>query len=180
MKQLVWLISGLTFIAGCAHADDTAPLPAMNFYASVAGDELFATVKENAAFANLDKELLGSPIMLRVTHSLQPTGAGKTTGLLSAIFAGSTLGLLPVVTNNSLVVTYEVLVHGQDVTTYSYQRSFTRAINIWAKDDATHGLGKDGLEWIKGTATEFAAAAAHDEKLAALQKEYVLYFGAKK
>jgi hypothetical protein len=173
------MASCLALIILVARADEPQlVLPAMNYLSSVASDELFDAIKTNAAFAKLDKELLGSPITLRISHSLQPTAAGKATGLLSAIWAGGTLGLLPAVTNNSFVVTYEVRVHGREFATYSYQRTFTRAVNIWAKDDATHGLGQDGLEWAKGTALEFAAAAAHDPKLVELKREYELYFGA--
>lgn len=153
-------------------------LPAMNFVSSVASRELFDLIRAHATFARLDRELAGSPITLRVSHTLQPTSGGKATGLLSAIWAGGTLGLLPVVTNNSFVVTYEVRVHGKDVARYSYEKSFTRAINIWAKDDATYGLGREGLDWLKSTAGEFAAAASQDPKLAALQREYEQYFGA--
>jgi len=152
-------------------------LPAMNFYASIASGELFDLVKLSAQFARVDKEIYGSPIFLRVTHSLQPTSGGKAAGLLSGIFAGSTLGLIPAVSNNNLVVTYEVRVHGREYVTYSYQRAFTRAVNIWAKDE-THGLGKDGLEWLKSTVGEFTTAAASDPKLAALSQEYTRYFGA--
>jgi hypothetical protein len=75
------------------------------------------------------------------------------------------------------MVTYEVRVHGRELVTYSYQRTFTRAFNIWAKDE-THGLGKEGMEWLRSTAGEFVAAAAADPKLAALKKEYEHYFGA--
>lgn len=153
-----------------------AALPAMNFYSSIADDELFDIVKTNAAFAKLDKELIGSPITLRIRHSLQPTATGKATGLLSAIWTGGTLGLLPAITNNSFVVTYEVRVQGRDVATWSYQRNFTRAVNIWAKDE-TYGLGKEGFEWMKTTAAEFAAAAAHDSRLVDLKREYEQYFG---
>ena len=173
-----WMASCLAVFTLVAHADESQlVLPAMNYLSSVASDELFDAIKTNAAFAKLDKELLGSPITLRISHSLQPTATGKATGVLSAIWAGGTLGLLPAVTNNSFVVTYEIRVHGQTLTSYSYQRTFTRAVNIWAKDDATHGLGQDGLDWAKGTAQEFAAAAAHDPKLAELNREYELYFG---
>lgn len=152
-------------------------LPAMSFYGSIADDELFDLVKKSDQFARLDKELIGSPLQLRVMHTLQPTASGKATGLLSAIFTGGTLGLIPAVTNNSLMVTYEVRVHGRELVSYSFQRTFTRAVNIWAKDE-THGLGKEGLEWLKSTATEFTTAAAIDPKLASLKKEYERYFGA--
>jgi hypothetical protein len=152
-------------------------LPAMSFYGSIAGNELFALIKKSDQFSRIDQELFGSPLQLRIMHTLQPTASGKATGLLSAIWTGGTLGLLPAVTNNSLMVTYEVRVHGRELVSYSYQRSFTRAVNIWAKDE-TYGLGKEGLEWLKSTATEFTAAAANDTKLAALKKEYERYFGA--
>lgn len=153
-------------------------LPAMNFASSIANDELFRLVKASPVFAQLDRELVGSPITLRVVHTLRPTAGGKAAGLLSAIWSGGTLGLLPVVTNNSFVVTYEVRVQGKALASWSYQRNFTRAINIWAKDDVTYGLGKEGLEWLKSTAGEFTAAATQDSRLAGLQREYARYFGA--
>jgi hypothetical protein len=152
-------------------------LPAMSFYGSIADTELFDLIKKSEQFTRIDKELFGSPLHLRVMHALQPTASGKATGLLSAIFTGGTLGLIPAVTNNSLMVTYEVRVHGRELVSYSYQRTFTRAVNIWAKDE-THGLGKEGLEWLRSTATEFTTAAASDPKLAALKQEYERYFGA--
>ena len=158
-------------------AGASSALPAMSFYGSIAGDELFDLIKKSDQFSRLDKELFGSPLHLRVMHTLQPTAGGKATGLLSAILTGGTLGLLPAVTNNSLVVTYEVRVHGRELVSYSYQRTFTRAFNIWAKDE-THGLGKEGMEWLRSTAGEFVAAASTDPKLAALKKEYERYFGA--
>ena len=158
-------------------AAPSSALPAMSFYGSIAGNELFDLIKKSDQFARIDKELFGSPLYLRVMHSLQPTAGGKATGLLSAILTGGTLGLLPAVTNNSLMVTYELRVHGRELVSYSYQRKFTRAVNIWAKDE-TYGLGKDGLEWLKSTAAEFTKAAADDAKLAALKKEYERYFGA--
>ena len=97
---------------------------------------------------------------------------------MAAIWSGGTLGLLPAVTNNNLVVTYEVRVQGKDVAAYTYQRSFTRAVNIWSPDTETHGLGKDGFDWLKATAAEFTAAAAQDAKLVDLKAEYESYFGA--
>ena len=165
--------------ARAAWADTQSALPPMHYLSSVARDELFTALKATATFGQLDKEAVGSPIVLLVSHSLRPTAAGKATGLLSAITTGVTLGLLPVVTNNSLVVTYSIRVNGKDVTTYSYERTFTRAINIWAnKNDTTHGLGKEGLEWVESTAADFAKDASQDAKLAELKHEYDFYFGA--
>lgn len=153
-------------------------LPPMNFYASVASKELLQQVKAAPAFARLDAELVGSPIQLRVTHSLQPTAGGQAAGLLSAIWAGSTLGLLPVVTSNNFVLSYEIRVNGQEIARYDFSRSFTRAVNIWMeKNDPTYGLGQDGLDWAKSTAAEFAAKAAQDPAVVALAKEYAFYFG---
>lgn len=153
-------------------------LPPMNFYASVAANELFQRIKEAPAFARVEKELVGSPIQLRVTHSLQPTAGGQAAGLLSAIWAGGTLGLLPVVTNNNFVLSYEIRVNGQEIARYDFSRSFTRAVNIWMeKNDPTYGLGEDGLEWAKSTAVEFAAKAAQDPAVIALAREYAFFFG---
>lgn len=151
-------------------------LPAMNFSCSIARDEMFAAVKLSSAFNKLDKELYGSPVTLRITHTLRPTAGGKAAGLLSAIWSGGTLGLLPVVTSNNFIVRYDIRVQGRDIATYSYQRSFTRAINIWAKD-STYGLGEDGLAWLKSTATQFADEVGRDPNVAELQREYAFYFG---
>jgi len=169
------MVPAATPAPAAAATTPASALPAMSFYGSIANDELFDLIKKTDQFARIDKELFGSPLHLRVMHTLQPTAGGKATGLLSAIFTGGTLGLIPAVTNNSLMVTYEVRVHGRELVSYSYQRTFTRAVNIWAKDE-THGLGKEGLEWLRGTATEFTTAAASDAKLAALKKEYERYF----
>jgi hypothetical protein len=167
------------FLAPAPPQVSAETLPPMNYSASVAANELFEKIKAVPAFARVDKELAGSPIQLRVTHSLQPTAGGQATGLLSAIWAGSTLGLLPVVTNNSLVLTYEVRVNGKEILHQEFQRSFTRAVNIWTEQsDPTYGLGQDGLAWAVSTATEFATNAAQDPSLLALAQEYAFYFGA--
>jgi hypothetical protein len=153
------------------------PLPPVQYYGTVAGDEIYNILKADPMFGKLDKDLIGCPIVLRVTHSFVMTTGGKATGLASAIWSGSTLGLLPVVTNNDLLITYEFVVNGTVLSTHAYQRNFTRAVNIWA-NDTTYGLGKDGLEWAKGTATQFVAEAATDPKVGDLVTEYQYYFGA--
>jgi len=168
----------LALVSAQAGADSEAVLPPMIFFSSVAGDELFTALKANPAFAQLDKESVGSPIILFVTHSVRPTAAGVATGLLSVISFGMSLGILPLVSNNSLVVTYNVRVNGEDVVAYSYEHNFTRAVNIFTvKNDTTHGLGHEGLEWVKSTAADFARDATHDAKLAELVHEYDFYFG---
>jgi hypothetical protein len=167
---------GLILSAAATPADDVAQLPAMNFSCSLARDEMFDAVKANAIFGKLDKELYGSPVTLRITHSLQPTAGGKAAGLLSAVLTGGTLGLIPAVTNNNLIVRYDVRVQGHDIASYSYSRTFTRAVNVWA-EDKTYGLGDDGLAWLKGTAKQFAEDAGHDPKVVELQREYAFYYG---
>ncbi|MEN9706016.1 MAG: hypothetical protein RLZZ393_1895 [Pseudomonadota bacterium] len=157
--------------------ESVAPLPAMNFTSSLAADQLYGLVKENPAFGSLEKNLVGSPIQLRITHTLQPTAGGMATGLLSAIWTGGTLGLLPMVTNNDLVLHYEVLVNGKSLVSYSFQRNFTRAVNIWKQDDPTYGLGDQGLAWARTTATDFAAQAARSAEMASLAREYAYFFG---
>ena len=159
-------------------ADVAVPLPPMKFVASVAEDELLQGVKSVPAFSKVDKELVGSPIVVIVTHGFKSTGAGEATGFLSALVSGSTLGLIPLVTNNSLVLTYEIRVNGEDVIRRDYEESFTRVQNIWAnKDDPTHGLGKEGLEWAEATSARFAAEAATDPAVLELAAEYRYYFG---
>ena len=153
-------------------------LPPMKFIASVAEDELYQGVKSVPAFSQLDKDLVGSQIVVVVTHGFKPTAAGQATGFLSALVSGSTLGLIPLVTNNNLVLTYEIRVNGDDIVRRDYERSFTRVQNIWAnKDDPTHGLGEEGLEWARATSAQFAAEAATDPAVLELANEYRYYFG---
>jgi hypothetical protein len=155
--------------------DPNRALPPTRYYGTVAGDELYKLIKAEPRFAQINNELIGSPILLRVSHSFEMTGGGKAAGFASAILAGSTLGLLPVVTNSDLVITYEIVVNATTLSTYTYRKNFTRSINIYAKDD-TFGLGKEGLAWAKTTVSEFVASAFKDDKLAALVAEYEYYF----
>lgn len=150
-------------------------LPPMRWFGTVAGEELYKLVKADARFAQLNSELIGSPVLLRVSHSFEATSGGKAAGLASAILAGSTLGLLPVVMNNDLIINYELVVNGTTLSTYTYRKNFTRSVNIYAKDE-TYGLGKEGLAWAKSTVTEFLAAVRDDAKLAELVAEYEFYF----
>jgi hypothetical protein len=165
--------------ASPAPASTSAALPAMGLYSSVERDELVTALKATPAFANIDGDLPGSPFAVVVTHSLRNTAAGNASGFFSALIAGTTLGLLPVVTNRSLVVTYEIRVNGHDITSYTYEKTYTRAVNIWAEaHNPSRGLGKDGLDWIRSTALSFAADASKDAKLAELVREYDFYFSA--
>lgn len=161
-------------------APPAAALPPMYFLSTVAGDELFAALKADPALASLDKELVGSPLTLMVTHTLRPTAGGQAAGFLSAVLSGSTLGLIPIVSNDRLVIKYEVLLNGKTVTSYSYERTATRAQNLWtAGNDGYGGLGKAGMEWVKSTAAEVASKVAMDPAMLAVRNEIDFYFSAK-
>lgn len=167
--------TGNATVSGAANSSP-ASFPPLQYAGTVAGDELYTLIKANPRFAKLDKELVGSPVSLRVTQSFALSSGGKATGLASAILAGGTLGLLPVVTNGDLVITYEMVVNGTVLSTYAYQKNFTRSQNIYSTD-TTYGLGKDGLAWTRTTVEQFLADAAKDPKLDALLAEYQFYFG---
>lgn len=154
----------------------TRALPPMEFFSSIGGDTIYDVLKTDPAFSRMDKELAGTPIFLVVTHTSRPTAGGSAAGLVSAILAGSTLGLIPLVTSEEFVVRYEIWLQGRAISSYSFTRTKTRAVNMWAAGDKYYGLGKDGLDWLKSTATEFAAKAAKDPELAKLQAEIDYYF----
>lgn len=155
----------------------TVALPAMHFVASIAADDLHDALKANPAFAALDRELVGSPMTLVVTHTNRPTPGGQAAGLVSAVLSGSTLGLIPIVSNEQLVVRYEVLLNGKPITSHSFERTATRATNLWsAGSDEYAGVGKAGHEWLKSTAAEAAAKLAADPAIAELRREIEFYF----
>jgi hypothetical protein len=156
------------------------PLPAMNFYSSLAKDTIYDAIKANPRFSKLDKELVGSPITLLVTHSVRPTAGGQAAGFLTGILSGSTLGLIPTVTNEQFVLRYEILLQGKPVSIYSFERTGTRAINMWSTDTSVEQmLGKDGMEWLKSTINEFIAKSANDPELLKIQSEINFYFNKK-
>jgi hypothetical protein len=152
------------------------PLPSMQFVATIAGDEIYDILKQNSLFQTLDKEKPGSPMTIVVSHTYEHTGGAAS--LATAIFTIGSLGLLPAVTNRDLVIKYEVVVHGSTLVTYTYSKNLTHVFSIYAKD-TTHGLGNDGLAWVRDTARQFSAAFASDPKLNELEGEYRFYFGHK-
>ena len=155
-----------------------APLPPTMYVGSVAGDELLALLRAQPRFAQVSKDLVGSPIAIQVSQSFEPTAGGTASALASAILTGSTLGLIPMVTNNDLVITWEVVVNGTVLTRYRYRNNFTRVDSIYAGgNDTTYGLGKEGLAWVRSTAQSFMDDVAKDEKVAALVAEHAFYFG---
>ena len=153
-----------------------AQMPALQFGSTIAAEEIYAALKSTTAFASIDREKPGSPIMVRVSHTYGNTSAGMASSVASVILSAGTLGLLPVVTNRDLVVTYEVVVNGSVVVSHAYSKNLTRVFNIHSKDQ-THGLGADGLAWVTGTAARFAADVDHDAAYADLQSEYNYYYG---
>ena len=155
-----------------------APLPPTLYAGAVAGDELLALLRAQPRFAQVSKDLVGSPIAIQVSQSFEPTAGGTASALASAILTGSTLGLIPMVTNNDLVITWEVVVNGTVLTRYRYRNNFTRVDSIYAGgNDTTYGLGKEGLAWVRSTAQSFMDDVAKDEKVAALVAEHAFYFG---
>jgi hypothetical protein len=157
-----------------------APLPPMRFASSIAGPEVHEALRAHPAFALLDRELYGSPIMVLVTHTRQPSAGGQTAGVLTGALAGSTLGLIPIVSSDNLVVRYEILSHGREVAGFTFERKLTRAVNMWNNNpdgDGTYGLGKEGLAWLLGTVDRFGDQAARDPRVQRLGAEYRFYFG---
>jgi hypothetical protein len=100
---------------------------------------------------------------------------GTASEIASALLAGGTLGILPAFSNRDLTVTYEILVNGSILLSYQYSKNLTRVFNLHSTDK-THGLGAEGVTWVTGTASQFAADVAHDSKFAELQAEYRYYY----
>lgn len=132
-------------------------------------------LKKTPEFAGLDKELIGSPVALRITMSRQATNGGTAAGLTSAILAGGTLGLLPIVENKDLTITYEILVHGEPITSHSYTENFTDAINLYSMKGFNE-LPNNAMTWVKGTIPQFVSECSKDPKVTALSDEYRYYF----
>jgi hypothetical protein len=154
---------------------DTTGVPPIGFASTIASDEIYDALKRTATFTSMDKEKPGNPVIVRVSHTYGRTSAGTASAVASALFAGVTLGLLPAVSNRDLVVTYEILVNGSVLLSYSYSKNVTRVFNIHSTDK-TYGLGADGLAWVTGTAAQFTNEAARDPKYAELQAEYHYYY----
>jgi hypothetical protein len=151
------------------------PLPSMLFVSTIAGDEIYDVLKQNSLFQTLDKEKPGSPVTIVVSHTYEHIGGAAS--FASALFTIGSLGLLPAVTNRDLIIKYEVVVHGSTLVTYTYSKNLTRVFSIYAKD-TTHGLGNDGIAWVRDTARQFSAAFSSDPKVSQLQGEYHFYFSA--
>jgi hypothetical protein len=126
---------------------------------------------------NLGRDIVGSPLQLRVYHTFTLTQGGKVSGTASGLLAAGTLGLVPQVYSGEHAMVYELVVNGAVLTSYTYHRILTRTHNLWSAD-ATHGLGKEGQAWAESTVNEFLHDCAADPKLAELMAEYHYYFEA--
>ena len=196
MPRLSTIALCLLVLPSITHAQDSVPpapvvapapavtastpaksLPPMYFVSTVAKDDILSGLKANPALSTLDGELVGSPLMLIVTHTVRPAAGAQTTSMLTGILSGSTLGLIPVVSKETLVVRYEVRLNGKDIASYHFEYTGSRSINIWAEgNDGYEGLGKAGMEWVKSTAPLAAAKLAQDKAIQRARDEIDFYF----
>ncbi|WP_417349557.1 hypothetical protein [Ferrimonas sp.] len=150
-------------------------LPPMMYLTSMNLDSLQETLQRTPEFAQLNGELIGSPLRLVVSHEFEMTAGGSAAGLTSAMLAGGSLGLLPVVTNNDLVITYDIRVHNQSVSKYQFRENFTEAKNIYA-DQGNTALAKEAATWVLSTVEPFLEQMNADPKVTQLLEEYQFYF----
>jgi len=87
LKFPVVVAGALSMLPVCLHAAEAAAaampgapvlstLPSWQFGSTIAGDELYAALKGTPTFASLDKEKLGSPVAIRVSHMFGHTSKG--------------------------------------------------------------------------------------------------------
>jgi hypothetical protein len=152
-------------------------LPTVSFRADASGDELFDSLQSTHLFARLSKEAPGSPIQLRIYHSVHPANVDAK-NFFSGLLAVGTLGLSPVVMSGEHTMHYEIYVNGQRISRYEYTAKLSRNEHLNGKTaDPTHGLGPDGVVWAKSTVHLFLNDLAHDDAVRALNEEYRMYFG---
>jgi hypothetical protein len=162
-----------------SEADDqvSALLPTISFHADAAGDDLFDALHSTHLLAHLSKEAPGSPIQLRVFHSVHPANVDAK-NFFSGLLSVGTLGLSPVIMSGEHTMHYELYVNGQRISRHEYSAKLSRNEYLRGKTaDATHGLGADGQAWAKSTVDLFLNDLAHDSSVRALNDEYQLYFG---
>jgi hypothetical protein len=152
-------------------------LPTISFHADASGDDLFDGLQSAHLFAHLSKEALGSPIQLRIYHSVHPAKVDAK-NFFSGLLSVGTLGLSPVIMSGEHTMHYELYVNGQRILRYEYSTKLSRSEHMHGKTvDATHGLGPDGVVWAKSTVDLFLSDLAHDNSVRALNDEYRVYFG---
>lgn len=152
-------------------------LPTISFRADAAGNELFDALQSPHLFAHLSKEAPGSPIQLRIYHTVHPANVDAK-NFFSGLLSVGTLGLSPVIMSGEHTMHYEIYVNGQRILRYEYSAKLSRSEYLHGKTvDATHGLGPDGVVWAKSTVDLFLNDLAHDNSVRALNDEYQVYFG---
>jgi len=152
-------------------------LPTVSFRADPSGDDLFDALQSAHLLAHLSKEAPGSPIQLRIYHSVHPANVDAK-NFFSGLLAVGTLGLSPVVMSGEHTMHYELYVNGQRISRYEYTAKLSRNEHLNGRTaDPTHGLGPDGVVWAKSTVDLFLNDLAHDDAVRALNEEYRMYFG---
>jgi hypothetical protein len=179
-------IIGIISSAATASASDANPapegqadlvLPTVLFHADAAGSELFDALHSSPLLAHLSREAPGSPIQLRIFHSVRPAHVDAK-NFFSGLLSVGTLGLSPVVMSGEHTLHYELYVNGQRVSRHEYSANLSRKQYLRERTaDATHGLGQDGQVWAKSTVDLFLKDLAHDEAVRSLNEEYQRYFG---
>jgi hypothetical protein len=153
-------------------------LPVISFRADASGDDLFDGLQSAHLFAHLSKEAPGSPIQLRIYHTVHPAKVDAK-NFFSGLLSVGTLGLSPVIMSGEHTMHYELYVNGQRILRYEYNAKLSRSEYAHGKTaDATHGLGPDGVVWAKSTVDLFLNDLVHDNSVRALNEEYQVYFGA--
>ena len=152
-------------------------LPTISFRADPSGNDLFDALQSAHLFAHLSKEAPGSPIQLRIYHSVHPAHVDAK-NFFSGLLSVGTLGLSPVIMSGEHTMHYELYVNGQRISRYEYSAKLSHNAYTYGKTvDATHGLGPDGVIWAKSTVGLFLNDLAHDNSVRALNDEYQVYFG---
>jgi hypothetical protein len=164
--------------ASQAGAQAAVLLPTISFRADPSGNDLFDALQSAHVFAHLSKEAPGSPIQLRIYHSVHPANVDAK-NFFSGLLSVGTLGLSPVIMSGEHTMHYELYVNGQRISRYEYSAKLSRSEHMHGDTaDATHGLGPDGVVWAKSTVDLFLNDLAHDNSVRALNEEYQVYFGA--
>jgi len=167
-------------VAGNTGSSAASPVlqPTISFRADASGNDLFDALQSAPLFAHLSKEAPGSPIQLRIYHSVHPANVDAK-NFFSGLLAVGTLGLSPVIMSGEHTMHYELYVNGERISRHEYSAKLSRNEHLNGKTaDATHGLGPDGVVWAKSTVDLFLNDLAHDNSVRALNDEYQVYFGA--
>jgi hypothetical protein len=163
--------------ASQADAQAAVLLPTVSFRADASGNDLFDALQSAHLFAHLSKDAPGSPIQLRIYHSVHPANVDAK-NFFSGLLSVGTLGLSPVIMSGEHTMHYELYVNGHRISRYEYSAKLSRNEYLHGKTaDATHGLGPDGVIWAKSTVDLFLSDLARDNSVRALNDEYQLYFG---